>query len=201
MLCATLTDDSRDEMTDIFFIIIVVFITGLFGGLLYLIYLPFKNGLKKSGKLTDKLNRQISRTFIFLLCSLGIALYFFKDFRTSSRDRLEKASDVKLPTDFKVLKDEYQDMWQDYCILYDIQFDSNVTAEFIKSIKTAKFYNSTVNPNSMLYDGLFINVDNEKAIWCKSEKGYRFSRQDGLTTYSIELDTLTNILNYNECAD
>jgi hypothetical protein len=188
-------------MVDIFLIIIEVIAIGLFGGLLYLIYLPFKTRLKKSGKLTDKLNRQINWTFIILLCIIGVVLYLFKDYRTSSKDRLEKVSDVKLPTDFKVLKDEYQDMWQDYCILYDIQFDKNATTELIKGIKAAKFYNSNVNPNSMLYDSLFIKVDNEKAIWCKSEKGYRFSRQDGLTTYSIELDTMTNILNYNECAD
>jgi hypothetical protein len=188
-------------MVDIFFIVIVVIGIGLFGGLLYLIYLPFKNRLRKSGKLTDKLNRQINWTFIISLCLVFIVLYFFKDYRTPSKDRLEETSDVKLPTDFKVLKDEYQDMWQDYCILYDIQFENNATTEFIKSIKAAKFYNSNVNPNSMLYDSLFITVDKEKAIWCKSENGYRFSRQDGLTTYSIELDTLTNILKYNECAD
>jgi len=188
-------------MTDIFFIIFVVIAIGLFGGLLYLVYLPFKTRLKKSGKLTDKLNRQIIRTFIITLCLLGVVLYFFKDHRSQSKDRLEKISDIKLPANFKVLKDEYQDMWQDYCILFDIQFDKNATAELIKGIKTAKFYNSNVNPNSMLYDSLFITVDKEKAIWCKSEKGYRFSRQDGLTTYSIELDTMTNILKYNECAD
>lgn len=188
-------------MTDIFFIIFVVMAIGLFGGLFYLIYLPFKKRLKKSGKLTDKLNRQINWTFIVSLCLIGIVLYYFKDYRTSSRNRLEKISDIKLPTDFKVLKDEYQDMWQDYCILYDIQFDNTATRELMKSIKTAKFYNSNVNPNSMLYDSLFIEVDNEKAIWCKSEKGYRFSRQEGLTIYSIELDTLRNILKYNECVD
>ena len=188
-------------MVDIFLIIIEVIAIGLFGGLLYLIYLPFKTRLKKSGKLTDKLNRQINWTFILSLCLVGAVLYCFKDYRTSSKDRLEKVTDVKLPADYKVLKDEYQDMWQDYCILYDIRFDNNLTIELIKNIKMSKFYNSSVNPNSMLYDSLFVKVDNEKAIWCKSEKGYRFSRQDGLTTYSIALDTMTNILNYNECAD
>jgi hypothetical protein len=130
-------------MVDIFFIVIVVIGIGLFGGLLYLIYLPFKNRLRKSGKLTDKLNRQINWTFIISLCLVFIVLYFFKDYRTPSKDRLEETSDVKLPTDFKVLKDEYQDMWQDYCILYDIQFENNATTEFIKSIKAAKFYNSS----------------------------------------------------------
>jgi len=188
-------------MADTFFIFFIVITIGLFGGLLYLIYLPFKIRLKKSGKLTDKLNRQTNWTFILLLCLLGVVLYLFKDYRTPSKDRLEKTSDVKLPSNFKVLKDEYQDMWQDYCIFYDIQFDKNATTELIKGIQSTKFYNPNVNPKSMLYDSLFIKVDNEKAVWCKSEKGYRFSRQDGLTSYSIELDTLTNVLKYNECAD
>jgi hypothetical protein len=188
-------------MIDIFFIIIVIIVSGLFGGLLYLIYLPFKSRLKKTGKLTDKLNQRINWTFVLSICLICVVLYCFKDYRISSKYRLEKVSDVKLPIEFKVLKDEYQDMWQDYCIFYDIQFDKFATTELIKGIKAAKFYNSNVNPNSMLYDSLFIKVDNEKAIWCKSEKGYRFSRQDKRTSYSIEFDTLTNVLKYGECAD
>ncbi len=188
-------------MVDIFFIIIVVIAIGLFGGLLYLIYLPFKNRLKKSGKLTYKLNRQINRTFIISLCLVGVVLYWFKDYRTSSKDRLEKVSDVKLPTDFKVLKDEYQDMWQDYCILYDIQLANNGTTELIKNIKTSKFYNKNSFHNGAWTENDFIAVDSVKAVWCKSPTGFDFSRQDGLTSYHIELDTVKNILKYNECAD
>jgi cbb3-type cytochrome oxidase subunit 3 len=188
-------------MVDIFYIIIIVVVIGLWGGLIYLIYLPFKNRLIKSGKLTDKLNRQINRTFIFLLCLVGVLLYCFKDYRTPSKDRLESASNIELPDDFKVIKDEYQDMWQDYCVLYDIQFDNKATKQLIKTIKTSEFYNPNVNPKSMLYDSLYIRIDNIKAVWCKSSNGYRFSRQEGLTDYSVDLDTLTNVLNYIECAD
>ena len=194
------------DLLDILLIIIVAISTGLFGGLIYLVYLPLKRQLLKSGKLSDERNRQINRSFIIsiclLFCSILVTGYFFRDYgRTPSKDRLENISAIHLPIDFKVLNDEYQDMIQDYCILYDIQFDKNATAELIKGIRSAKFYNTNVNPNSMLYDSLFITVDKEKAIWCKSEKGYRFSRQAGHTTYSIELDTMTNILKYNECAD
>lgn len=115
-------------MVNVFFIVVIVIVIGLLGGLLYLIYLPFKSRLKKSGKLTDKLNLQIN--------------------------------------------------W------------------------TSKFYNANVHPDSVLNDSLFVTVDNEKAIWCKSEKGYRFSRQDGLTYYNnIKLDKTTNTLKYKECAD
>ncbi len=125
--------------------------------------------------LAGKLNRQINWKFIISLCLFGVVLYCFKDYRISSKDRLESISVMKLPKDFRVLKDEYQDMWQDYCIFYDIQFDNNATTELIKDIQTSKFYNADVNPKSMLYDSLFITINKEKAIWCKSDSGYRFS--------------------------
>ena len=189
------------DFLDIILIIILVIAIGLFGGLLYLIYLPFKRRLIKSGKLTDKLNRQINLGFVLLLCSLGVMVYFFKDYRTPSKDRLEKISDIHLPTDYKVLKDEYQDMMQDYCILYDIQLDKNATTELIKNIKTSKFYNRNSFHKGAWTENDFIVVDSAKAVWSKSPTGFDFSRQDGLTSYYIELDTLTNILKYNECAD
>lgn len=190
------------DFLDIILIIIVVFAIGLFGGLLYLIYLPFKRRLIKSGKLTDKLNRQINQGFILLLCFLGAMVYFFKDYgRTPSKERLEKISNVKLPTNFKVLKDEYQDMMQDYCILYDIQFDKNSTTEFIKSIKTSKFYNKNSFHKGAWAENDLIIVDSVKAVWCKSTKGFDFTKPYGLTKYHIEFDTVANILKYNECAD
>ena len=168
-------------------------------GILYLVYNIIKK-LTLKYRHDTKINKRIIRLVVFCVTSF-IILFICKDLRVSSKDRMEEISDIRLPSEFKVLKDEYQDMLQDYCILYDIQFDHNATIEVIKGIKAAKFYNSNVNPNTMLNDSLFIKVDNEKAIWCKSEKGYSFSRQDGYSTYSIELDTSTNILNYNECAD
>ena len=188
-------------MSGLVFITIVFIIVGLFGGLLYLIYLPFRNRLLKSGKLTDKLNRKINWTFILLLCLTGVVLFCFKDYRTSSKDRLEKISGIKLPTNFKVLKDEYQDMWQDYCILYDIQFDKNSTTELIKNIKASKFYNDGSFYKVGWTEGYFMKVDSGKAVWSKSLKGYNFNWQDDRIMYSIELDTVTNILKYNEGAD
>ena len=188
-------------MVDVFFIIIIIITIGLFGSFFYIIYLSFKSRLKKSGKLTDKLNRQINRTFILALCLVGVVLYCFKEYRTSSKDRLEKVSDVKLPTELKVLKDEYQDMGQDYCIVYNIQFGSNAKTKLIKNIKTSKFYRRNAFHNEVRTENDFIAVDSVKAVWSKSPRGFDFSRQDGLTSYYIKLDTITNILKYTECAD
>jgi len=188
-------------MTDLFSIIILVIVIGLFGGLSYLIYLPFKKQLIKSGKLTDKLNRQINWIFIFLLCLTGILLYCCKDYRTSSKDRLEKTANIILPTNFKVLKDEYQDMLQNYCIFYDIQFDNSSSSELISNIRKSKYFNSNSFHKGVWTENDFLTIDSVKAVWSKSPKGYDFSKQDGHTSYSIELDTVTNILKYNECAD
>ena len=189
------------DILDFLSIIFLVIVLGLFVGLIYLIYLPFKRRLIKSDKLTDKLNRQINRAFILLFCLLGAVIYFFKDYgRTPSKDRLEKISNVILPADFKVLKDEYHDMMQDYAILYDIEFDKKSTTEFIKSIKTSKFYNVKSFHTGAWKENDFIVVDRVKAVWSKSPKGFDFSGQEGhgLPSYYIELDTVINILKYEE---
>lgn len=190
------------DFLDIILIIIVFIAIALFGGLIYLIYLPFKRHLIKSGKLTNKLNRQVNLTFILLLCLLSLTLYYFNNYsRTSSKDRVEKISNVNLPTDFKVLKDEYQDMMQDYCVLYDIQFDKNSTTKFIESIKASKFYNAKSLHKGAWTQNDFILTDSTKAVWAKSPNGFAFTRQDKLTSYYIQLDTVTNTLKYTECAD
>jgi len=193
------------DFLDILLIIVIAISTGLFGGLIYLVYLPFKRRLLKSGKLSDDRNRQINRTFIIsiciLFCSILVIGYIFRDYgRTPSKDRLERIANVKLPPNFKVLKDEYQDMMQDYAILFDIQFDKNSTTEFIKSIKTSKFYNKNSFHKGAWTENDFIVVDSVKAVWCKSPNGFDFSGQEGhgFPAYYIELDTVTNILKYEE---
>ncbi|MES2836925.1 MAG: hypothetical protein V4667_05345 [Bacteroidota bacterium] len=194
------------DFLDILVLIVVAISAILLGGFIYLVYLPFKRRLLKSGKLSTERNRKINFFFIVSVCILFFSIViiglFFSDFgRTSSNNRLEKKCDVKLPTEFKVLKDEYHDMMQDYCILYDIQFDKNSTKEFIKSIRKSKFYNAKSFHKGVWKEDDFILIDSIKAVWCSSPNGFDFNRDDGLTTYYIELDTITNILKYNECAD
>ena len=98
--------------------------------------------LLKSGRLSKQLSRQIKLLYLLFLSLAGIILFSFRNYRTSSKDRLEKISKIKLPTNFKVLKDEYQDMIQDYCIQYEIQLDNNGSKQLIQSIKSSPFYNS-----------------------------------------------------------
>ena len=120
------------------------------------------------------------------------SVYFFTscDLRTSSKVRLEQISDVKLPDDFEVVKDEYQDMGQDYCILYNIKFDKTASSEFIESIKKSRFYEQHSN----------IKIDT-LPVWYKSNIGYVFRYKKQLTDYTIDFNVSDQSLNYQECAD
>jgi len=202
-LWATLKNDTRELNYDYMIIDIIFFLIvfGLFGGLIYLIYWPFKRRLLKTGRLTKRLNRHINWIYVISLSMICFVLFCFRNYRTSSKVRLENISDVKLPHNYKVIKDEYQDMWQDYCIIYDIQFDNSTTKELIQSIKKSKFYNPNKTHNDLLQESDFITVGSDKAVWIKSGKGYEFSKPYDRTTYSITLDTSTYKLSYNECAD
>jgi len=185
----------------VFMTMIALIIVGVLGGLLYLGYSPLKKRLLISGKISNKLEKRINVSYLIFLGLIVIFLVYNRDHRISSKNRLEISSGIKLPTDFKVLKDEYQDMLQDYCINYEIKFDNESTAELIKKIKASKFYKANVNSKTILSGTVFVHIDQTKAIWFRSDKGYRFNRQDGRTDFSIDLEIMTNILKYNECAD
>jgi len=182
----------------IFFILIAV---GLCSGIIFLVYWPFRKGLLKSGKLSKKLDKRIVLIFFGFMILIGIILFCLKDYRTPSKARLEKISNIKLPSDFKVIKDEYQDMLQDYCVIYEIQFDNRASNELIQSIKASKFYNAKSYHNGAWKDSDLILADSIKAAWIKSAKGYDFGKPNGRTTYFITFDTLANKLSYNECSD
>ncbi len=180
----------------------VFMVIGFLGGVVYLIYLPFKIWLLRSGKLSDKLNQRTNWTYILILCLISILIYMFRDYgRTSSKDRLEKIAKIKLPKNFKVIKDEYQDMLQDYCIQYEVQFNKEGTKELIQTIKSSPFYNTKSYHKGAWEISDFITVDSVKAVWAKSPKGYDFANSIGRESYDITLDSSSNKLSYRECAD
>lgn len=151
---------------------------------------------------TRNVMRNIMATVkLCIFFSLAILLTNCDGGRTPSKIRLEQNCKVKLPTDFKVLRDEYQDMLQDYCILYDIKLDDKSSSVLIDNIKTSPFYNPNVKHAGMWSDDYYIKVDTLKGVWCKSNLGYDFRREHGLTDYSAYFDTTTNVLKYQECAD
>ena len=172
---------------------------GLLGGLIYLIYLPFKIRLIRNGKLTLKHSKRINWIYLGFLCFVVLFLFFFKGDRTPSKDRLENISDVKLPHDIKVIKDEYEDMGQDFCIIYILQFNDQGAKEFSTSIRKSKYFNTLSLYKNFKRDSTFMKIKPEGAIWIKTYKGYEFSTYG--CNYTIYFDTISYKLEYQECQD
>jgi len=147
-------------MIEILLIAIFIFIVvGLFGALIYLLFLPIKKRLLNSGKLTRSLSLKLKTTYIATLIILAIFIIYNRNYRTPSKARLENASSIDIPYVFQVIKDEYQDYWQHYNINYIIRFDDNSIQEIIASIKSSKVYDTKVNPNKELLDIKSIQVE------------------------------------------
>lgn len=132
--------------------------------------------------------------FLFLIivlssCDIG---------RTSSKERMETVSKVKLPKDFIVLRDEYDDMIQDYGIVYDIQLNQKSADEYADSIKHSIFFNPDVINKGTMYDSFYVMIDSTKSVWCKSTNGYMFAHENGNTKFRIWFDTLSNKVSYEE---
>lgn len=180
-------------------IVLILIILIFWCGLICLIYLPFKIWLLKSERLPKKLSRRINWIYFSIVCLVGITLISLRNYRTPSKERLEEISKIKLPLTFKVLRDEYQDMIQDYCIQYEIQFDNNGKKALIQNIKSSPFYNA--NSLGTGDYSSYITIDSIKAVWANSPKGYEFSKPYGLTTYIIRVDLIHNELSYQECSD
>jgi hypothetical protein len=185
-------------MPDFFILCVVLVMAYFYAGLIYLLYIPLKLWLKRTNRLSLKLSIRINWLFILLPILYSSYLYFHKDDRESSKDRLEEIADVKLPQKFRVLKDEFQDMWQDYALFYDIEFTEKQAQEFISSIHKSRHYlTNTIRQNNN--DSLQEN--SKDTVWTKTDKGYLFSTPSGRTNYNIYFDTIKNVLKYEEIND
>lgn len=181
------------DIIDLILIVILCAALYLVGGIIYLIYLPFKRKLIRSGKLSIKTSRRINIAYVLLLIVLAIIAFQFRHYRTPSNERIETVADIKLPEHFTVLHDEYKDMDQDYCVYYTIRFDKKSSRELTHGIRKSRFYNAIISPDSL--------PNGNHTIWCKSLNGYRFHKKKGLVFYTVEVDTVSKLLNYEECAD
>lgn len=136
---------------------------------------------------------------IILNIIISIVLSSCDSGRTSSKERLEKACDIVLPKDNVVIKDEYQDMLQDYAVIYKFTLSKTSLTEFISSIKKSKYYNPSARHTGVFTDNMFLSVDSTRSVWCQSKEGYRFHKSGNkIPTYSIEVDTITMTVEYQE---
>jgi hypothetical protein len=120
--------------------------------------------------------------------------------RTSSKTRFEKACDIKLPRGYKVVRDEYQDMLQDFVIYFTIKFDSTSQKELTSNIRRSKYYDDKFNihPHDLPIDIVDPKLE---AIWVNSFEGYRFINRNFQHHFSVIVDTISNQAEFTESQD
>ncbi|MFK5981521.1 MAG: hypothetical protein QM499_01305 [Flavobacteriaceae bacterium] len=101
-----------------FVFLMVCIAYGFAGGLLYLIYLPFKKKLIKKGKLTKQKSKLINRLYIGLIFLLAVFSTWTAFFPMNGfyKEEFENNTELKFPESGKIIsKDsEYPDFHGDY---------------------------------------------------------------------------------------
>ena len=97
----------------------ICLLVGLGGGLLYIIYRPFRNKLINSGKLTSISSRRISKTIVTFLLLLSVSLTFFELYPPDSfyAGEFNDVTLRTLPVAAQIVKSSssYPDFHGDYC--------------------------------------------------------------------------------------
>lgn len=107
------------------------------------------------------------------------------DMRTSSEKRFTTNIGFSLPADKKVLKDEYQDMLQDYVVIYEVELSVTANQQLIKKLKTMTS----------------ADVADSSCKWSFGDNGFSYKCEKDRTMYLVTYDTIKRIVTYEELAD
>lgn len=143
----------------------------------------------------------IKTTFKYLLICLISILLTQCNYRTSSQKGFSKTLDIEIPKNVEILKDEYQDMWQDFAIIYEIKLSEKQMTDLINSIKDSKYYNPNAFVTDYVQQEMYVNYKDKKAVWAKTKSGYIFQNEYGRDIYSAKVDTINRIAEFNESHD
>jgi len=109
--------------------------------------------------------------------------------------------DIEIPNDIEIIKDEYQDMMQDYEIIYEFKLNEKSWKALSLSIRKSAYYNSKFVVNGAFEKKMFIDTLGNKAVWLKCKTGYRFCNDWERDVYSAEIDTIRMIARFKESHD
>ncbi len=143
---------------------------GLAGGLLYLIYLPFKKRLIKSGKLTNQKSRIINRLYIGLIVLIAIFSTWTAFFPLNGfyKEEFENNTGLEFPESGKIrAKDsEYPNFQGDYwaAAIFEVN-DTDYKSLKNKLLNDENFQVDTTNKKIGIpreFDNLILDIDKEE---------------------------------------
>ena len=120
--------------------------------------------MKQKKLFNMKLSLIIVIASLFVCCSV----------RQSSRLRFSEKCGIEIPKDVIVIKDEYQNMLQDFVIEYEIEFSDNSINKILKSIKNSEYFNTNIANDSYKTSDKLLNNNQSDAIWFQSNSGYKY---------------------------
>lgn len=123
------------------------------------------------------------------------------NFRTSSQIRFSKTLDIEIPKNVEMLKDEYQNMLQDFAIIYEIKLSEKQMSDLTNSVRSSKYYNPCVFVTDYVQQVMFLDRGDLKAVWAKTDSGYIFQNDFKRDAYSAKIDTVNLTARFNESHD
>lgn len=112
-------------------------------------------------------------------------LCFSCNYRTPGDKRFENNIGFALPDDKSVLKDEYQDMLQDYVVIYEAKLTEESNNQFKEKLKSM----------------VSAPASDNNCRWLYADHGFAYLCDKSRTVYSVKFDTITGIVTYKEESD
>jgi hypothetical protein len=140
-----------------------------------------------------------SKAFILSLLS-----FYLLSCRQSNKDVFEEFTDITIPSSAEVIKDEYQDMGQNFGKVLELQLDPKSVLEIKLSISKSRFFNASafIN-NNVINPELMRSTKKKKGVWYREPKGYAFygSTNDEREDVTATIDTAHRIAKFQYLAD
>lgn len=97
--------------------------------------------------------------------------------------------DIKIPKNSEIIKDEYQDMLQDFVIIYEIRLSDKSMTELSQSIRNSKYFNSGFIVKDFVIEDMFIKSDDLVAVWVKQKMDiyFRINRRETFSQQRLTL--------------
>ncbi|GAA4332026.1 hypothetical protein GCM10023149_38070 [Mucilaginibacter gynuensis] len=120
----------------LFFIVFII--VGIAGGILYLIYVPIRNWLLRSGKLTASKSLLINRIYVLIILLISGYETYTAIFPDDSfyKDEFEINTGIQLPDSVSLTdkNSSYLDIYGDYCATAIIKLDASDYAKIKNQI-------------------------------------------------------------------
>ena len=137
---------------------------------------------------------------ILLLIVILIMIISCNGYRTPSKERFETACDIQLPKNFKIERDDYQDMNQDFVLYYTLELDSLSMQELAQNIRKSKYYRSEIKVNNGIFsDKIF--PEKSTSVWIRTMDGYIFRTKDDRHSFIAIIDTISKKAKFTESLD